>query len=119
MRLQTSSAERPEPSRNGFSRLPISSKRKVKVPIPSRSFLDRLQTLRGIERGRDDALIAGTAAEIARDRDANLLLRRIGIVAQEFDERRQHGRRAEAALHSGIVAGSPLLPEHPASRLRT
>src|SRR5882672_5875299 len=103
MRLATSSAERPEPSRNAFSRLPISSKRKVKVPIPSRSFLDRLQALCGIERGRDDALIAGAAAEIARDRDANLLLGRIGIVAQEFDERGQHAGRAEAALQSVIV----------------
>src|SRR5713226_4344758 len=104
MRLATSSAERPEPSRNAFSRLPISSKRRVKVPIPSRSFLDRLQTLRGIEGGGDNALIAGAAAEISRDRDANLLLGRIGIVAQEFDQRGQHAGRAEAALQPVIIS---------------
>src|ERR1700682_5236290 len=104
MRLATSSADRPEPSRNAFSRLPISSKRKGKVLLLSRSFLDRLQALGGIERGGDDALIAGTAAEIAGDCDANLLFGRIGIVAQEFDQRRQHARRAEAALQPVIVA---------------
>src|SRR5258706_8690290 len=104
MRLATSSAERPEPSRNAFSRLPISSKRKAKALIPSRSFLDRLQALGCIERGRNDALIAGAAAEIARDGDTNLVLRRIGIVAQEFDERGQHARRTETALQPVIVA---------------
>src|SRR5438445_4422277 len=118
MRLATSSAERPEPSRNAFSRLPISSKRRVKVPIPSRSFLDRLQTLRGIERGSDNALIAGAAAEIARDRDANLLLGRIGIVAQEFDQRRQHARRAESALQAMIVAERLLQGVHLVGRWR-
>src|SRR5258705_2023344 len=104
MRLATSSAERPEPSRNAFSRLPISSKRKPKALIPSRSVLDRLQALSCIERRRDDALIAGAAAEIARDRDAHLLLRSIWIVAQEFDERGQHARRADTALQPVIVA---------------
>src|SRR5229473_284622 len=94
MRLATSSAERPEPSRNAFSRLPISSKRKAKVLLLSRSFLDRLQTLGCIQGGGDNALIAGTATEISRDRDANLLLGRIGIVAQEFDQGGQHAGRA-------------------------
>src|SRR2546423_14009683 len=104
MRLATSSAGRPEPSRNAFSRLPISSKRRGKVPLLSRSFLDCLQALTCIERGRDDALIAGAAAEIARDGDTNLLLGRIGIVAQEFDERGQHARSAETAMQPVIVA---------------
>src|SRR5712671_7859585 len=104
MRLATSSAERPEPNRNAFSRLPISSKRKAKVLLLSRSFLGRLQALGCIEGGGDNALIAGAATEISRDRDANLLLGRIGIVAQEFDQRGQHAGRAEAALQPVIIA---------------
>src|SRR5882672_4859271 len=40
MRLATSSADRPEPSRNAFSRLPISSKRKGKVLLLTTRGLD-------------------------------------------------------------------------------
>src|SRR5690349_24875439 len=39
-----------------------------------------LQALRRIERGSNDALIAGAAAEIAGDRDAHLLLGRVRII---------------------------------------
>src|SRR5215471_5313569 len=63
-----------------------------------------LQSLRRVEGSGDDALIAGAAAKIARDRDAHLLLGWIGIVAQEFGERDQHSGRAEAALQAVIVA---------------
>src|SRR5262249_30479662 len=62
------------------------------------------QSLRGIERGGNDALVAGAAAEVAGDRHAYLLLGWIGIVAQEFGERDQHARRAEAALQAMVVA---------------
>src|SRR5882757_3680442 len=118
MRLATSSAERPEPNRNAFSRLPISSKRKAKVLLLSRSFLDRLQALGSIQGGGDNALIAGTATEISRDRDANLLLGWIGIVAQEFDQRGQHAGRAEAALQPVIISECFLERVHLVGRRR-
>src|SRR5262245_18062448 len=63
-----------------------------------------LQSLRRVKRGRYDALIAGAAAEIARDRYAHLLLGRVRIVAQELGQRDQHPGRAEAALQAVIVA---------------
>src|SRR6478672_6537793 len=67
-----------------------------------------LQPFRRVERGIHDALVAGAAAQIARDRDAHLVLGRIGIVAQEFDQRGQHARRAETALQAVVVAESLL-----------
>src|ERR1700716_4174020 len=70
----------------------------------ARSRARALQALCRVERGVDDALIAGAAAQIARDRDPHLLLGRIGIVAQEFDQRRQHAGRAETALQAVVVA---------------
>src|SRR6476660_6582857 len=63
----------------------------------------RSQPFRSIQRCRYDALIPGTAAEIAGDGDTHFLLGRIGIVAQEFGERGEHSRRAEAALQAVIV----------------
>src|SRR5690242_2235950 len=63
-----------------------------------------LQALRRIERRVDDTLVAGAPAEVARDRDPHLLLGRVRIVAQEFDEGGQHAGRAEAALQAVIVA---------------
>src|SRR5215510_13967553 len=108
MRCAISSAERPEPRRKAFSRWPMSSKRGgMCAPHPPsllRGGFLAFEALGSIERGIDDALITGTAAEIARDRDADLLLGRIGIVAQEFEQRRQHARRAEAALQAVVVA---------------
>src|SRR5262245_33806554 len=63
-----------------------------------------LQALGGVERGGNDALVAGAAAEVAGDGDTHLLLGRIGIIAQEFGERCEHAGRAEAALQAVIVA---------------
>src|SRR5687767_13473564 len=106
-RCAISSAESPEPSRNAFNRWPISSKRGGISDPPrrnSRGGFRGFQALGGVEGGIDDALIAGAAAEIARDGDAHLLLGRIGIVAQKLEQRRQHARRAEAALQAVIVA---------------
>src|SRR6266576_4266522 len=116
MRLATSSADNPEPRRNAFRRCPMSSKRggiwrlvdssgrSAERPKISGSGLLGFQALRRIQRGIDNALIAGAAAEIAGDRDADLPLRGVGIVAQEFEQCRQHARRAEAALQAVIVA---------------
>ncbi len=63
-----------------------------------------LQPLRRVERRDHDVLIAGTAAEIAGNGDPHLLFGRVGIVAQEFDQRGENSRRAEAALQAVIVA---------------
>src|SRR5712691_1366690 len=76
-------------------------------PSPAMTNSDHLlplQPLRGVERGVHDALVAGAAAQIARDGDAHLLLGRIGIVAQELEQSREHAGRAEAALQAVIVA---------------
>src|SRR5215218_1555089 len=62
------------------------------------------QPFGGVEGCINDALIARTAAEVAGDRDADLLLGRIRIVFEEFEQRRQHARRAEAALEAVVVA---------------
>src|SRR5580698_6325452 len=96
-----SSAESPEPRRNALSRLPISSKR---IGIGSGRALFRLQTFRRIECGNDDVLVAGAAAQIAGNADADVLLGRVRIVAQQLDQRGQDARRAEAALQAMIVA---------------
>src|SRR5215510_16576675 len=75
------------------------------TPTPNPSSLRcGLQPFGCIERGVDNALIAGAAAQVAGDGDAHLLLGRVRIVAQELDERRQHAGRAEAALEAVIVA---------------
>src|SRR5262249_17095784 len=63
-----------------------------------------LQPLRRVERGVDDALVAGAPAEVARDRDPHLLLGGVRIVAQEFEQGGQHAGRAEAALQAMVVA---------------
>src|ERR1700722_9504676 len=58
---------------------------------------------RRIERGYDDVLIAGAAAQIAGNTDADVFLGRVGIVAQELDQRGQNARRAEAALQAVML----------------
>src|SRR5262245_41479430 len=56
-----------------------------------------------IERGDHDVLVAGAAAQVARDGDPHLLLGRVRIVAQELDQRGQDARRAEAALQAMVL----------------
>jgi hypothetical protein len=46
----------------------------------------------------DDATVAGTTAEVARDRELNLVPRRAGALVEQRRRRHQHARRAEAAL---------------------
>jgi len=81
---------------------------------PSRLRRLRAQPLRRIERRGDDILIAGATAQIAGNGNAHLLLGRVRIVAQEFDERRQNARRAEATLKpvvfmEGLLQGMQLV----------
>src|SRR5258706_3244213 len=108
-RLAISSAERPEPRRNAFRRLPMSSKR-MAIALPNAPTLrprppcPAAQPLRRVERGGDDALVSRAPAQVARNRHPHLLLGRIGIVAQELSQRDQHSRRAETALQAVIVA---------------
>src|ERR1700722_4063493 len=98
-----SSADSPEPRRNALSRWPISSKRigirrqrtedggrivlSLRRPLSvlcRPSSVVRAQAPRRIERGYDDILITGTAAQIAGNADADVFLGRVGIVAQQF-----------------------------------
>src|SRR5437016_2379149 len=98
-RLAISSALKPEPSRNALSRFPISSNRMAMTGSMSPA-----QPLGSVERGGDDALVAGAAAQVAGDRHPHLLLGRIGIVAQELGQRDQHPGCTETALQAVIVA---------------
>src|SRR5262252_3172001 len=60
------------------------------------------QALGGIQRRDHDVLIAGAAAQVARNGDAYLALGWVRIVAQEFEKRRQNAGRAEAALKAVV-----------------
>jgi hypothetical protein len=48
-------------------------------------------------------LITGAAAQIAGNADADVLLARLRIVAQQLNQRRQDARRAEAALQAVMI----------------
>src|SRR5262249_28999962 len=48
--------------------------------------------------GLDDLAVAGAAAEVARQREANVVLRRIGPLREQRRCRHEHARSAEAAL---------------------
>src|SRR6202047_178152 len=63
----------------------------------------RLLLLRGRKRRDDDVLISGAAAKVPGYRNSHLLLRRVRIVAQEFDQRRENPRSAEAALQPMVL----------------
>src|SRR5580693_3306101 len=54
--------------------------------------------------GRDDAGVAGAAAEVAAQDLADFGFRRVRIAGEEIGERHQNARRAEAALQRVIVA---------------
>src|SRR5690242_6265744 len=95
-----SSTKRPLPRSRSWS-----STRSTRLPrtVTSRAPLG-FHALGRVEHGRDDALVSGAAAEIARDGDADVVIGRIGVVAQELDQCRQHARRAEAALKAVVLA---------------
>src|SRR5215510_6392333 len=56
----------------------------------------------------DDVDVAGAAAEIARDRLADLLLARVLVPLEQRDARHHHSRRTVAALQA-VLLGEPLL----------
>src|SRR5262252_3904736 len=60
------------------------------------------QALGGVQRRDHNVLIAGAAAQVARNGDADLLFGRVRIVAEEFQERGQHAGRAKTALQAMI-----------------
>ena len=59
---------------------------------------------RGGADGGEDALVAGAAAEVAGQRDADLVVGRVRVVAQERGRRHDEAGRAEPALQAVVVA---------------
>src|SRR5262245_9684151 len=62
----------------------------------------------GPEHGLDDVLVAGAAAQVARQREAHLVLGRVGVGVQQGPGRQHHARRAEPALEA-VLARETLL----------
>src|SRR6185437_9179280 len=52
--------------------------------------------------GADDALVARAAAQVARERDPDLVLAGIGVAVEQGLRRDQHAGRAEPALHAAL-----------------
>src|SRR5688572_15543460 len=50
--------------------------------------------------GSHDVLVTGTAAEVSREGDTDIVVRGVRVVAQEADEAHQEARRAKPALQS-------------------
>src|SRR5688500_13703602 len=69
-----------------------------RFPPARRSLLAAPQPVSSVQGGSNDSLIAGAAAEIARDRVSRLLFSRGRVVLQKFKESDQNTRRAKAAL---------------------
>src|SRR5207248_10203987 len=55
------------------------------------------------EHGLDDAVVAGAAAEVAREADADLFLRGIRVLREQSRRRDQHPRSAEPALDAAVL----------------
>src|SRR5215510_2078262 len=93
-----------------------SSLRRIEWPMPQilASVLGVVMTkllahlLGRVLDGLDDVDVAGAAAEIPRDRLADLLLARILVSLEERDARHHHSRRAVAALQA-VLLSEPLL----------
>src|SRR4051812_567491 len=64
--------------------------------------------VRGVLDGVHDVLIAGAAAEIARDALANLVLARLRVIGKEIRGAHDHPRRTEAALQAVLLPESCL-----------
>src|SRR5215217_8756860 len=62
----------------------------------------------------DDVLVARAAADAARDRGADLLLRRVGVLVEESSRRHEHPRRAEPALQCVVLVEALLDRVQPA-----
>src|SRR3954447_14370144 len=67
-----------------------------------------LHRLGGALHGAHDVLVSGAAAEVALDALADLVLVRVGVVAEQVDRLHDHPRRAEAALQ-GVTLVEGLL----------
>src|SRR6266571_7328278 len=94
---RTSSTKSARPVRSRASSL-----RRTRSPIPLRARRGGGAT--GKSHSRHDVLVAGAAAQIPGQRLANLALVRIGVLAQERDERHEDARGAEAALQPVSLA---------------
>src|SRR5712692_5848215 len=92
---RTSSTKSARPVRSRASSL-----RRTRWPIP----LGARSRATGESHGRDDVLVTSAAAQIPGERLADLALVRIGMVAQERDQRHEDARRAEAALQPVSLA---------------
>src|SRR6187549_1073146 len=68
----------------------------------------RLQLGGGMLDGFDDVDVAGAAAEVAGDRLADLLLRRVRVARQQGGAGEHHPRRAVAALQA-VLLPEPVL----------
>src|SRR2546422_5734390 len=66
-------------------------------------FRRRAQLARRVVDGLHDVHVAGAAAEVPRDRLADLQLGRRRVVGQERDRGHHHPRRAEAALQAVLL----------------
>src|SRR5438270_1092742 len=69
----------------------------------SGSSAELLELLGRRKRRRDNILIAGAAAKIACNADSHFLFRRIGIVAQKFDESRENAGGTKPALETVML----------------
>src|SRR5436305_5592683 len=58
--------------------------------------------------GVDDVLVAGAAAEVSRDRPADVQLAGVRVLLEQGCSRQHHARRAEAALQTVLLL-EPLL----------
>ena len=79
-----------------LAEMPVPDELHAGSPAPRR-------TRRGIERGEHDVLVARAAAEVPRQRLADVRLGRLGVLAQIRVERHEDAGRAESALQR--VAG--------------
>ena len=66
--------------------------------------------LGGVHGRLDDLVIAGAAADVARERDLDFILGRVRIPGEELAEAHQHAGRTVAALQS-VVAMECGLPD--------
>src|SRR3990170_5839455 len=65
--------------------------------------LPSVRGARGRGYGFHDVLVARAAAQVARDRDPDLFLRRVPVLPEELVGRQDHAGRAETALEPVVV----------------
>src|SRR6516162_4377360 len=73
------------------------------MAVSSGTRAELLELLGRRKRRNDNVLIAGAAAKVAGKGNTHFLLRRVGVVAQEFDEARENAGGAVAALETVIL----------------